>query len=52
MIPGDEDRDGHVGEEDCDEGDPSICMYDCAELCRDFIDNDCDGETDEGCVDP
>src|SRR5690606_6314071 len=41
----DADGDGLCADEDCDDGDPDRGG---AERCGDEIDNDCDGETDEG----
>ena len=50
LLAGDADGDGHVGPDDCDEGDGEVYLgrpEDC-----DRKDNDCDGETDEVCADP
>jgi len=42
----DGDRDGYSGRDDCDDTDPSVYPG-ATELC-DGVDNDCDGDTDEG----
>jgi hypothetical protein len=47
--PVDADADGYPEAEDCNDGDAAIHPG-AAELC-DFVDNDCDGETDENAVD-
>ncbi len=43
------DGDGHPAEEDCNDGDAAIYPG-ATEIC-DFVDNDCDGEVDEGAAD-
>ncbi len=45
-APADNDGDGSPEGEDCDDGDPAVNPS-AAELC-DGLDNNCDGETDEG----
>jgi len=48
-VTNDCDDDGQtVGDGDCDDGDPDISP-DVEEVCADEIDNNCDGEADEGC---
>ena len=47
--PVDADSDGYPAAEDCNDGDAAIHPG-AAELC-DYVDNDCDGETDENAVD-
>jgi len=42
----DADGDGFIGSEDCDDGDPAV--YSGAEEICDGVDNNCDGEVDEG----
>ncbi len=46
LTPQDIDGDGHLSDEDCDEGDPDV-NPDAEELCDDGIDNNCDGDVDE-----
>ncbi|MBM4365434.1 MAG: hypothetical protein FJ102_04415 [Deltaproteobacteria bacterium] len=45
----DQDGDGYIGEDDCDEGDGTVNVG-APELC-DGVDNDCDGSTDEEATD-
>ncbi len=45
----DQDGDGYIGEDDCDEGDGTVNVG-AQELC-DGVDNDCDGSTDEEATD-
>ena len=44
----DSDNDGYCAENDCNDGDPSI-HPDNKEICGDSIDQNCNGQTDEGC---
>ncbi len=44
----DEDDDGSCAENDCDDHDPNV-HPNAREICGDNIDQDCDGQTDEGC---
>jgi hypothetical protein len=45
----DDDQDGHCSLDDCDDNNPDI-HPDKGERCWDEIDNNCNGETDEGCL--
>lgn len=47
----DADGDGHCESDDCNDADPEI-RPDGGERCYDEIDNNCNGEIDEGCVYP
>ncbi len=44
----DEDDDGYAAEEDCNDANAAVHPG-ATESCEDEIDNDCDGETNEGC---
>ncbi|MBM4373090.1 MAG: putative metal-binding motif-containing protein, partial [Deltaproteobacteria bacterium] len=47
----DGDGDGICAAADCDDGDPGVRPGH-GERCWDRVDNDCDGEVDEGCPGP
>jgi hypothetical protein len=44
----DADQDGFTNDMDCDDNDPSVNPA-VEEICNDFMDNNCNGQLDEGC---